>query len=66
MSATSSCAIQHADLVEARDSLMKIIADLDEGMRRQFEEKFEAIRVEFDRVFRELFGGGKGGTCPDP
>lgn len=60
MSATSSCAIQHADLVEARDSLMKIIADLDEGMRRQFEEKFEAIRVEFDRVFRELFGGGKG------
>lgn len=51
---------QHADLVEARDSLMKIIADLDEGMRRQFEEKFEAIRVEFDRVFRELFGGGKG------
>ena len=38
---------------------MGIIAELDEGMRRQFMEKFEQIRLEFDRAFKELFGGGK-------
>ena len=35
-------------------------AELDAGMRKQFTEKFEEIRKEFDRVFRQLFGGGKG------
>ena len=29
-------------------------------MRRQFAEKFQEIRVEFDKVFKQLFGGGKG------
>ena len=26
----------------------------------QFKEKFEEIKVEFDKVFKELFGGGRG------
>ena len=39
---------------------MQVIDELDVGMRRQFEEKFEDIRREFDKVFKELFGGGKG------
>ena len=29
-------------------------------MRRQFTAKFEEIKVEFDKVFKELFGGGRG------
>ena len=29
-------------------------------MRRQFKEKFAQIQAEFDKVFKELFGGGKG------
>ena len=29
-------------------------------MRRQFTERFALIRAEFDRVFKELFGGGHG------
>lgn len=51
---------QHDDLVEAEKTLSDIIIELDEAMRRQFKEKFAEIGREFDKVFRELFGGGKG------
>lgn len=51
---------QHDDLVQAEETLQGIINELDTGMRCQFEEKFGQIRVEFDKAFKELFGGGKG------
>lgn len=51
---------QHEDLVNAQAELEKIIEELDTGMRRQFDEKFREIRAEFDKVFKELFGGGRG------
>ena len=51
---------QHDDLVKAEKSLKEIILELDRGMREQFSEKFEEIKTEFDKVFKELFGGGKG------
>ena len=51
---------QHEDLVMAQAELEKIIEELDTGMRRQFDEKFREIRAEFDKVFKELFGGGRG------
>ncbi len=51
---------QHDDLVEAEKTLERIIVELDEAMRRQFKEKFSEIGREFDKVFKELFGGGKG------
>ncbi len=51
---------QHEDLVKAAESLKKIIRDLDAGMRKKFKENFERIRVEFDKVFKDLFGGGQG------
>ncbi|MBE7721562.1 chromosome segregation protein SMC [Lacrimispora indolis] len=51
---------QHDDLVAAEATLLKIIDELDTGMRKQFEEKFREIRMEFDKVFKELFGGGRG------
>lgn len=51
---------QQKDLVEAEATLMQIIAELDEAMRKQFTEQFEKIRIEYDKVFKQLFGGGKG------
>lgn len=51
---------QHDDLVEAEKTLLNIIEELDTSMRKQFNEKFEQINREFDKVFKELFGGGKG------
>ena len=53
-------AAQHADLVKAGEDLKKIITELDEGMRRQFKEKFAIMQQEFEKAFKELFGGGKG------
>ena len=51
---------QHDDLVEAEQTLLGIIQELDTAMRKQFQEKFGQICREFDKVFKELFGGGKG------
>ena len=51
---------QHDDLVEAEKTLEGIIQELDSAMRKQFTEKFAEISKEFDKVFKELFGGGKG------
>ena len=51
---------QHDDLVEAEATLEQIIEELDTAMRKQFREQFDRISKEFDAVFKELFGGGKG------
>ncbi len=51
---------QHDDLIEAAKVLEKIIEELDVEMRKQFEEQFSEIRNRFDKVFKELFGGGRG------
>ena len=51
---------QHDDLVASEEKLQGIIEELDTEMRKQFSEKFAAIQKQFDKVFKELFGGGKG------
>lgn len=51
---------QRDDLVKAEEVLQGIIVELDTEMRKQFEEKFTVIKTQFDIVFKELFGGGKG------
>ena len=50
---------QHDDIVKAEENLKNIIAELDAAMRKQFSEKFAEIQVMFEKVFKELFGGGK-------
>lgn len=51
---------QHDDLVEAEGTLKQIIEELDAAMRKQFTEQFALIAEEFNKVFKALFGGGKG------
>ena len=51
---------QHDDLIQAEQTLLGIIEELDTGMRKQFAEKFAEIQQEFDKAFKQLFGGGKG------
>lgn len=51
---------QQEDLENATATLEKIVDELDESMRRQFRDQFADIQKAFDRVFKELFGGGKG------
>ncbi len=51
---------QREDLQKAEEALRKVIEDLNDGMRRQFEEQFALIAQEFDKSFVQLFGGGRG------
>ena len=51
---------QRKDLLEAEEALKQVISELDSGMKKQFTEQFALIQKEFDKAFKELFGGGKG------
>ncbi len=50
---------QRDDILEAENNLRGIIADLDRAMKETFAEKFRDIQTMFNKVFKELFGGGK-------
>lgn len=49
---------QREDLNKAEDTLLEIISDMDGIMKEKFVSTFNEIRVEFKKVFRELFKGG--------
>lgn len=51
---------QHDDLIAAEEQLAKIIEELDDSMRTTFAEQFGKISTEFNKVFGEMFGGGRG------
>ena len=50
---------QYLDLVQAKETLEKIIARIDNDSRKLFVETLEAIRLNFQKLFRQTFGGGK-------
>ena len=50
---------QYQDLVQAKETLEKIIARIDNDSRKLFVETLETIRVNFQKLFRQTFGGGK-------
>ncbi|MEK3800232.1 chromosome segregation protein SMC [Peribacillus sp. FSL H8-0477] len=50
---------QKNDLQQAKDTLFEVIDEMDGEMKRRFSETFYAIREQFERVFKSLFGGGR-------
>lgn len=50
---------QRIDLIQAQDSILEAIKEMDEIMVERFSKTFEKINIEFNTVFRSLFGGGK-------
>lgn len=50
---------QRNDLVEAKETLYAVIAEMDDEMKKRFSTTFKNIKKEFAVVFRELFGGGR-------
>lgn len=50
---------QYQDLVTARDSLLRIIHRINNDSRKLFAGTLEAIRLNFQRLFRQTFGGGQ-------
>ncbi|MCL6615129.1 MAG: hypothetical protein K6U03_11055, partial [Firmicutes bacterium] len=50
---------QSDDLARAKESLEKIIAEVERTIGRRFLETFAAVREAFGRLFRRLFAGGQ-------
>ena len=50
---------QNADLVAAKADLLEIIAKINATTRTLFAETFERVRVNFQEMYAELFGGGR-------
>jgi chromosome segregation protein len=50
---------QVKDLTEAKETLASTIAKINDTARTLFTETFEKIRVNFQKVFEELFEGGE-------
>jgi len=51
--------LQYDDLTAARDTLRKIIGDIDQSMSKQFLAAFKTINELFGDIFVRLFGGGQ-------
>ena len=50
---------QQTDLLQAKATLYHVIDEMDQEMKKRFEETYKKIRTQFQTVFKELFGGGK-------
>ncbi|NLK20979.1 MAG: chromosome segregation protein SMC [Epulopiscium sp.] len=51
---------QKQDILSAEQKLYSIIKELTTSMEKQFTQNFATISDNFNEVFKELFGGGKG------
>ena len=47
------------DLIASRDKILQAIDEMDEIMKSQFTEVFDAINAELPKTFAKLFGGGR-------
>ena len=49
---------QRADITQAMDELKAIISDMEKTIKSRFKENFDQVVVNFEEIFKELFGGG--------
>ncbi|MEM7455382.1 MAG: chromosome segregation protein SMC [Planctomycetota bacterium] len=49
---------QYNDLVKAKETLERIISRINTDSRRQFVDTLDAVRTNFQKLFRQTFGGG--------
>lgn len=59
---------QRQDLHDAKTTLHDVIAEMDQEMTKRFHETYIQIRGHFQKVFKQLFGGGEADlvlTAPD-
>ena len=49
---------QRDDLLNAENTLLEIMNEMDDVMKEEFASTFEKIKEEFKKVFKELFNGG--------
>lgn len=50
---------QQSDLVSAKETLLQIIDEMDEEMKKRFQQTFESVKFHFEPIFKALFGGGR-------
>jgi chromosome segregation protein len=50
---------QYNDLTKSKTELLDVISKINRTTRELFAETFEKVRVNFQEMFTELFGGGK-------
>jgi chromosome segregation protein len=50
---------QNADLLNSKAELLEVIAKINNTTRQLFSETFEKVRINFQEMFTELFGGGR-------
>lgn len=49
---------QRKDIIDASTELKKIINDMDSTIKKKFKETFNNVVMNFEVIFKELFGGG--------
>jgi len=59
-------ASQEQDLLKAKHSLQEVIRKVNRQSRQLFEQTFNAVRVNFQELFRKLFRGGKADIVLEP
>ncbi|HBV23263.1 MAG TPA: chromosome segregation protein SMC [Jeotgalicoccus sp.] len=50
---------QEADLIDARQTLLDVISEMDEAVAERFKETFYQVNHYFQEVFTDMFGGGR-------
>ena len=50
---------QETDLLTAKEQIIKAIQEINQTTQKLFAETFEKVKINFQEMFTELFGGGK-------